>query len=93
MLGVLPPREITLQGVTRTRNRPVTVIEAKQLVERGLPVVVVGFDVAGLLPPNDVEAFFDEFVAWFDWTSTVPSRRSSSTRDDVAPPTRGWSSP
>ncbi len=72
VLGVLPPREITLQGVTRTPDRPVTVIEAKQLVERGLPVVVVGFDVTGLLPPNDVAAFFDEFVAWFDFDEHGP---------------------
>ena len=66
VLGVLPPREITLHGVTRTPRRPVMVIEAKQLAERGLPVVVVSFDVAGLLPPSDVEAFFDEFAALFD---------------------------
>ncbi len=72
VLGVLPPRQITLNGITRTPNRPVTVIEAKQLGERGLPVVVVSFDVAGLLPPNEVATFFDEFDAWFDFDKHGP---------------------
>ena len=72
VLGVLPPREVTLRGGTRTPNRPVTVIEAKRLAERGSPVVVVSFDVAGLLPRNDVEAFFDEFAALFDFDEHGP---------------------
>ena len=71
-LGVLPPREVTLEGVTRTPDRPVTVIEAKQLAVRGSPVVVVSFDVAGLLPRDGVEAFFDEFAALFDFDEHGP---------------------
>jgi len=70
-LGVLPPREITLDGVTRTRGRSVTVVEAKQQAER-LPIVVVGFDIAGVLPPSDVEAFFDEFAALFEFDEHGP---------------------
>ena len=96
-LDVLPPKELTVDGMLRRRNRDIPPEEAVRLAARGLRSFVLAWQFATEVATEELAHVLARYAADFDGMgrATHPRRRPTSTAAGIRRRTRtpGSSSP
>ena len=89
---LLPPRELPVDGVVRSRNREVTPEDAVRLARRGLRSFVLGFGFGAEVSADELASAVEKYRSHFDGMdpghgpeamADIYGRRDPRTREDT----------